>query len=107
MIILMKTLQVVLALGILVLIHEFGHFFFAKLFGIKVNTGLSNGLQTEIIGGDLKAGDSLITGIDRGAVMMPGKAGGGSPFMPKPPPRKNQNRAQQSQREKNAAAGGF
>ena len=78
-----------------------------KLFGIKVNTGLSNGLQTEIIGGDLKAGESLITGIDRGAVMMPGKAGGGSPFMPKPPQRKNQNRAQQSQREKNAAAGGF
>lgn len=37
MIILMKTLQVVLALGILILIHEFGHFFFAKIFGIKVD----------------------------------------------------------------------
>ena len=37
MIILMKTLQVILALGILVLIHEFGHFFFAKIFGIKVD----------------------------------------------------------------------
>lgn len=33
----MKTLQVILALGILVLIHEFGHFFFAKLFGIRVD----------------------------------------------------------------------
>ena len=33
----MKTLQVILALGILVLIHEFGHFFFAKIFGIKVD----------------------------------------------------------------------
>ena len=33
----MKTLQVVLALGLLILIHEFGHFFFAKLFGIKVD----------------------------------------------------------------------
>ena len=37
MIVLMKTLQVVLALGLLILIHEFGHFFFAKLFGIKVD----------------------------------------------------------------------
>ena len=33
----MKTLQVILALGILILIHEFGHFFFAKLFGIRVD----------------------------------------------------------------------
>ena len=37
MIVLIKTLQVILALGILVLIHEFGHFFFAKLFGVKVD----------------------------------------------------------------------
>lgn len=37
MIALIKTLQVILALGILVLVHEFGHFFFAKLFGIKVD----------------------------------------------------------------------
>lgn len=37
MIVLMKTLQVILALGILILIHEFGHFFFAKIFGIKVD----------------------------------------------------------------------
>ena len=37
MVVLIKTLQVILALGILVLVHEFGHFFFAKLFGIKVD----------------------------------------------------------------------
>lgn len=37
MIVLMKTLQVVLVLSILILIHEFGHFFFAKIFGIKVD----------------------------------------------------------------------
>ena len=37
MVVLIKTLQVILALGILVLIHEFGHFFFAKLFGVKVD----------------------------------------------------------------------
>ncbi len=37
MIVLIKTLQVILALGILILVHEFGHFFFAKLFGIRVD----------------------------------------------------------------------
>lgn len=33
----MKVLQVVLALSILILVHEFGHFLFAKIFGIKVD----------------------------------------------------------------------
>ena len=37
MVVLIKTLQVILALGILILIHEFGHFFFAKIFGIRVD----------------------------------------------------------------------
>ena len=37
MIALIKTLQVILALGILIIVHEFGHFFFAKLFGIRVD----------------------------------------------------------------------
>lgn len=37
MVVLIKTLQVVLALGILILIHEFGHFIFAKMFGIRVD----------------------------------------------------------------------
>ena len=37
MIILIKALQVILALSILILIHEFGHFFFAKIFGIRVD----------------------------------------------------------------------
>ncbi len=36
MIVLLKTLQVILALAILVLIHELGHFAFAKMFKIKV-----------------------------------------------------------------------
>ena len=36
MIALIKTLQVILALSILILVHEAGHFFFAKLFGIRV-----------------------------------------------------------------------
>jgi len=36
MVILMKVLQVILALAILIVIHEAGHFTFAKLFGIRV-----------------------------------------------------------------------
>lgn len=37
MIVLIKTLQVILALSILILIHEAGHFFFAKIFGVRVD----------------------------------------------------------------------
>ena len=35
-VILIKALQLILAFAILVIIHEFGHFLFARLFGIKV-----------------------------------------------------------------------
>ena len=37
MIALIKALQVILALSVLILIHELGHFTFAKLFGIRVD----------------------------------------------------------------------
>ena len=37
MIALIKTLQVILALAILIVVHEFGHFIFAKAFGIRVD----------------------------------------------------------------------
>lgn len=37
MVVLMKILQVVLALSILIIVHEFGHFTFAKMFGIRVD----------------------------------------------------------------------
>ena len=37
MVVIMKILQVILALSILILIHEFGHFIFAKMFGIRVD----------------------------------------------------------------------
>lgn len=37
MTILLKILQVVLALSILIIVHEFGHYFFAKLFRIRVD----------------------------------------------------------------------
>ncbi len=36
MVILIKTLQVILALSLLILVHELGHFMWAKLFGIRV-----------------------------------------------------------------------
>ena len=36
MVALIKTLQVILALSILIIIHEFGHFMWARIFGIKV-----------------------------------------------------------------------
>ncbi len=36
MVVLMKILQVILALSVLIIIHELGHFFFAKLFRIRV-----------------------------------------------------------------------
>ena len=36
MVILIKTLQVILALSLLILVHELGHFMWAKIFGIRV-----------------------------------------------------------------------
>ncbi|MBO4965996.1 MAG: RIP metalloprotease RseP [Muribaculaceae bacterium] len=33
---LIKAVQLIVALGLLVIIHEFGHFFFSRLFGVKV-----------------------------------------------------------------------
>ena len=33
---LIKAAQLILAFAILVIIHEFGHFFFARIFGVKV-----------------------------------------------------------------------
>lgn len=34
---LIKALQFILAISLLVLLHEGGHFFFSKLFGVRVN----------------------------------------------------------------------
>lgn len=36
MVVLMKVVQVILALSILIIIHEFGHFIFSKMFGARV-----------------------------------------------------------------------
>lgn len=37
MIVLLKTLQVILALSVLIIFHEFGHYFWARVFGIRVD----------------------------------------------------------------------
>ena len=37
MIVIIKILQVILALSVLILVHELGHFAFAKMFGIRVD----------------------------------------------------------------------
>ena len=37
MVAIIKTLQVILALSILIIVHEFGHFIFSKMFGIRVD----------------------------------------------------------------------
>ena len=34
---LIKALQLIVALVLLVTVHEFGHYIFARIFGIKVN----------------------------------------------------------------------
>ena len=36
MVVLMKILQVILALSLLVVVHEFGHYLWARIFKIKV-----------------------------------------------------------------------
>ena len=36
MVIFIKVIQVILALSVLIIIHEFGHFLWARLFGIRV-----------------------------------------------------------------------
>ena len=36
MVILIKTLQVILALSLLIIVHEFGHYIWARIFGIRV-----------------------------------------------------------------------
>ena len=37
MVVVIKILQVILALSVLILIHEAGHFMWAKIFGIRVD----------------------------------------------------------------------
>lgn len=53
---------------------------------VEVKLGMNDGIQTEIVSGDVKEGDELVTGTVAVAA-APGKNSGnaGSPFLPKPP----------------------
>lgn len=58
-----------------------------------IKTGLTDGFLTQVLSGDLKEGETVLTGIE---IKVPGKPGirnasGGSPFMPKPPQRRRRN----------------
>jgi HlyD family secretion protein len=60
-----------------------------KLRAVKIKTGLNDGIMTEIVGGDLKAGDEVVNGVTVISGDAPARQpAGGSPFMPKPPQRK-------------------
>lgn len=60
-----------------------------KLRAVKIKTGLNDGIMTEIVGGDLKAGDEVVNGVTVISGDAPAQQpAGGSPFMPKPPQRK-------------------
>ena len=54
---LLSILYFVLILGIIVLVHEFGHFFFAKLFGVYVYE-FSIGMGPKLFGKKSKNGET-------------------------------------------------
>lgn len=60
-----------------------------KLSGVRIKTGLNDGILTEILSGDLKPGDEVVTGVTTLSEDAPAEnTPGGSPFLPKPPQRK-------------------
>ncbi|MBQ9776153.1 MAG: efflux RND transporter periplasmic adaptor subunit [Lentisphaeria bacterium] len=60
-----------------------------KLRAVKITTGLNDGIMTEIVKGELKEGDKVVSGVTLVSGDAPkNQPAGGSPFMPKPPQRK-------------------
>jgi len=65
--------------------------------GVPVKVGLVTGGQAEILGGDLKEGDQVVTRIEEeqeessSVGSKPAAGGSRSPFMPKPPERNRMN----------------
>ena len=57
---LLTLIYFILILGVIVLVHEFGHFFFAKLFGIYVYE-FSIGMGPKIFGWKSKKGETDYT----------------------------------------------
>ncbi len=61
---------------------------------VTVKLGLNDGVMVEIVSGDIKEGDKVITGTASATPSMKSaSANAGSPFLPKPPARKNNNNA--------------
>ncbi|MBR2373195.1 MAG: efflux RND transporter periplasmic adaptor subunit [Lentisphaeria bacterium] len=63
------------------------------LIPVKVKTGLISSGEAEIVSGDIREGDEVVSGTEEAAPKMIKKSGGngGSPFLPKPPQRKRPN----------------
>lgn len=62
-----------------------------RLRPVQVTLGLNDGVATEVVSGELREGDELVTGIStvpRTAVKS-ASGNAGSPFIPKPPQRRN------------------
>ena len=65
-----------------------------KAVPVQVKTGLSDGFTTEILSGDIKEGDEIVTGVE---IISPKKSSSmrsgakRSPFMPTPPQRRQRN----------------
>ncbi|MBR6557138.1 MAG: site-2 protease family protein, partial [Clostridia bacterium] len=75
----MHIIIAILALSVLVIIHEFGHFIFAKIFGVRVNE-FSVGLGPKLFG--FRAGETVfaVRAIPfGGACMMEGEDGESDP----------------------------
>jgi len=79
---------------------------------VTVKTGLNNGVTAEIISGDVKDGDVIITGVDVQYAMNEATAGGqassNNPFLPNMPkmPGRGSAGARQRAEERAAAQGG-
>ena len=65
-----------------------------KVVPVQVKTGLSDGFTTEILSGDIKEGDEIITGVEILSAKKTSSVRSGakrSPFMPTPPQRRQRN----------------
>ena len=65
-----------------------------KAVPVQVKTGLSDGFTTEILSGDIKEGDEIVTGVEIISAKKSSSMRSGakrSPFMPTPPQRRQRN----------------
>lgn len=98
---LIKALQLMLALSILVLLHEGGHFFFSKLFGVRVekfylffdpwfhlfefkpkNSDTTYGMGWLPLGGYCKISGMIDESFDTEQMKQPSNPGSSAPSQP-------------------------